>query len=55
MSMGIPYPPERSCEDAEGYMDSMKVLDTTIATHLEEAHRKQEVRINKKEIGSSFF
>ena len=33
----------------------MKVLDTTIALHLEEAHRKQEGRINKTRLGRPPF
>ena len=45
-SLGIPYPPHRSCEDAEAFMDRMLDLDLTIAHRLNELHLKEAVRIN---------
>jgi hypothetical protein len=47
ISLGIPYPPERSCEDAETFMDRMGEVDHEIALRLNLVHEAEALRINR--------
>jgi hypothetical protein len=54
-ALGIPYPPTRSCEDAEAFLDRMLDLDTTIARELNKIHDKSEAHFNKRRSRRSAF
>ena len=53
--MGIPYTPERVCEDAIHFVSRMKKLDETMAQKLNELHRQETMEANQGHLERATF
>jgi hypothetical protein len=47
LGLGIPYPPEKSCEDAESFFDRMAELDIELSKKMNAIHEKEAIAYNK--------
>ena len=47
LGLGVPYPPERSCEDAESFLDRMRMRDEFVAQRLNAKHLLAAEQVNK--------
>ena len=53
--LGIPYIPERECEDAVHFVARMKMLDETLAQKLNELHQQEAMEANKGHLERATF
>jgi len=53
--LGIPYTPERVCEDAIHFVSRMKKLDETLAQKLNELHRQETMEANQGHLERATF
>ena len=55
MGLGIPYPPEKSCEDAENFFDRIAILDEQISAHMSTLHMKNAITFNEDKTTRPYF